>query len=100
MRATGSARVGRAQGIRAAQARHPAASWAPDHERLRRQLASRLHEEGHPTPAFSATLLGVRGVLGMDRATFAGAIGVEEHRLVAMEEGGAGAPPEEPWSGP
>lgn len=83
--------VARGSATRAeARARHPSASWAPDHTRLRRRLADQLAAQGHPRPTFGATLLGVRGLLGMDRSTFAAAIGVDEARLLALEAGELG----------
>lgn len=82
----------RAGGRDRARQRHPAASWAPDHELLRRLLADQLAAEGHPWPRLGATLLGVRGLLGLDRAAFAAAMGIDPGRLAAMEDGRSADP--------
>ncbi|MGI8794696.1 MAG: hypothetical protein ACR2H3_16235 [Acidimicrobiales bacterium] len=74
----------------AARGRHPSQSWAPDHDRLRRALAADLDARGHPWPLFAATILGVRGRLGLDEASFASAIGLSEQGLRAIEAGEAG----------
>lgn len=71
----------------AARQRHPSAWWHPDHDRLRRLIAARLAADGHPTPLLAATVVAVRGVLRMDQAQFAAALGVSVEEVTALEAG-------------
>lgn len=71
----------------AARRRHPSSLWLPDHERLRRALAARLADEGHPRPLLGATVLALRGVLGAAHGELAEALGVSRDVIVDAEHG-------------
>ena len=71
----------------AARSRHPASIWRADHDRLRHRLAAALRAEGHPEPALAATLLSIRGRLGLDRAHFCQVTGVDPVLVAAVEDG-------------
>lgn len=78
---------------RATRSRHPAWRWSPDHDGLRRRLAARLAEEGHPWPEMAATLVAVRGRMGTDVSGLAGLVGADPALLAAVERGDASALP-------
>lgn len=71
----------------AARTRHPSSIWRADHDRLRQRLSAQLAEEGHPQPVLAATLLSIRGRLGLDRAAFCEITGVSPLAVAAVEEG-------------
>jgi hypothetical protein len=70
-----------------ARDRHPSGQWRPDLARLAAAVADRLAVEGHPFPHFAASVLAERGRLGMDRATFALHLGLDEPTIAAAEDG-------------
>lgn len=79
-----------------ARDRHPSGQWRPDLARMADAVADRLAGEGHPFPRFAASVLAERGRLGMDRATFAAHLGLDEPTIAAAEDGvlaPADAPP-------
>ena len=71
----------------AARSRHPSSIWRADHDRLRHRLAATLHAEGHPEPALAATLLSIRGRLGLDRSSFCDMTGIDPRLVTAIEDG-------------
>ena len=71
----------------AARSRHPSSVWRADHDRLRHRLAATLEAEGHPEPALAATLLSIRGRLGLDRPTFCQMTGIDPGVVAAVEDG-------------
>ena len=66
---------------------HPSTQWQPDMERLKRAVGARLRTEGHPWPDAAATVLAVRGSLGLERDGFAELIGSTVEDLRRLEEG-------------
>ena len=74
-------------GRAAAKSRHPSSIWRADHEKLRHRLAATLHAEGHPEPALAATLLSIRGRLGLDRSSFCEMTGIDPRLVAAVEDG-------------
>jgi ribosome-binding protein aMBF1 (putative translation factor) len=80
-----------------ARDRHPAGQWRSDITRMARAVAERLRAEGHPFPEFAASVLAERGRLGMDRATFAAHLGLDEGTIAAAEDGSL-APTDAPAS--
>lgn len=77
----------RAAARSAARARHPSSVWRPDQDRLRDRLAAQLQAGGHPEPMTAATLMSIRGRLGMDRAAFCRLTGVDPAVVSALEDG-------------
>ena len=71
----------------AARARHPSSIWRADHDRLRHRLAAQLAAEGHPQPTLAATLLSIRGRLGLDRVAFCELTGADLRQVSALEDG-------------
>ena len=69
------------------RSRHPSAQWQPDMERLKRAVGDRLRAEGHPWPDTAATVLAMRGSLGLEREEFAALLGTPVTGLRALEEG-------------
>lgn len=72
---------------RLARSRHPTSRHRPDLARMAARLADRLARDGHPWPDFAAAVIGERGRAGLDRAAFAGRIGVSEEMLAGVEDG-------------
>lgn len=71
----------------AAQARHPSARWAVDTGPAQARIAAGLAAAGHPWPSRAASLLAVRGRLGLDRPGLAALLGVPESAVAAVEDG-------------
>ena len=78
---------------RAASHRPPSAParadppWEPDMGRFARQLAHRLHHDGHPWPDLAAALLTARGTAGLDTDAFAEQLGLPTALLAQLEDG-------------
>jgi hypothetical protein len=66
---------------------HPSSRWQPDLDRCRRRLAELLADEGAPCPELGASALLLRGIAGVDRATWASTRGVSELEVFRMEAG-------------
>jgi hypothetical protein len=66
---------------------HPSTRWQPDLDRCRRRLAELLAGEGASCPEIGATALLLRGLAGVDRATWASTSGITEVEVVRMEAG-------------
>jgi hypothetical protein len=66
---------------------HPSTRWQPDLDRCRQRLAEVLAGEGATCPEVGATALLLRGLAGVDRATWASTSGIDEVEVVRMEAG-------------
>jgi hypothetical protein len=66
---------------------HPSTGWQPDLDRCRRRLTDWLASEGAPCPELGATALLLRGLAGVDRATWASTSGITELEVLRMETG-------------
>jgi hypothetical protein len=66
---------------------HPSLAWVPDLDLARRRLAAGTKIEGVPWPEVAAAALVARGALGLDRATWAERLQVDEAVVTAVEAG-------------
>lgn len=74
-----------------ARPRHPSAGGGYAPARLTARLAQVLAAEGHPWPELAAAVMAQRGGTGLDRASFAGRVGMREDTLAGIEDGRFGA---------
>ena len=71
----------------ASRSRHPSSIWRANQNLLRQRLASGLAAEGHPEPHLAATLLSIRGRLGLGREEFCRVTGADPALVAAVEDG-------------